>query len=483
MATILHDMAANNAWQRGMKGLSTGAKLVVVGLLALLMSLGAVFLDNLVDERTGRRAEAVKEISAHVGGAQTFLGPTLVVPYSTTVTPPPVVAADGKTVMPVQQMLSRGVYVVFPTTASATVTVKTEERRRAMFRVPVFQADEEMTADFDLAGVPNTLPSDAVMDWNNAEMVVGVSDARGALADAVMTTASGTDAMTPAATVPRLSYGPKDAPERLTYLGKNMRGVALPSAKFAVSVKLRFSGAQHIAMLPYGKSTRVEMRGDWANPSFNGGLLPASREVSKAGFHAVWTVPFIARGVAAQGDAEQISGLDTTTLGVSFAEVADPYQSMTRSVKYAPLFLGLVFLTYFLFEVTTGKRLHVAQYLLVGLAQLIFYLLLLSFAERAGFDAGFLIAGGASVALLATNVGWVFASKLQAMRAAGIFGALYSMIYMLLRLEDNAPMVGAIGSFAAVAAAMYFTRSTDWYGAGMQAAVAAGPRVDRVGEL
>jgi inner membrane protein len=44
-----------------------------------------------------------------------------------------------------------------------------------------------------------------------------------------------------------------------------------------------------------------------------------------------------------------------------------------------------------------------------------------------------------------------------------VFTLLYLLIYMLLRLEDNALLVGAIASFLAVAAVMYFTREIDWY--------------------
>jgi inner membrane protein len=156
--------------------------------------------------------------------------------------------------------------------------------------------------------------------------------------------------------------------------------------------------------------------------------------------------------------------LDGTALGVSFIEVADPYQSVNRSLKYVLLFLGLVFLSYFMFEVTTGKRVHPAQYVLVGIAQIIFYLLLLSLAERIGFDLGFLLAGAATVVLLSLNAGWIFASRAQAARGFVIFTLLYVLIYTLLRLEDNALLVGAVASFMAVAAAMYLTRRTDWFG-------------------
>jgi inner membrane protein len=145
---------------------------------------------------------------------------------------------------------------------------------------------------------------------------------------------------------------------------------------------------------------------------------------------------------------------------------------VSRSLKYVLLFLGMLFLSYFIFEVTTGKRVHPAQYILVGIAQIIFYLLLLSFAERIGFDFGFLLAGSATVILLSANAGWIFASRMQGLRALLCFGLLYTLIYMLLRLEDNALLVGAIASFLAVAAAMYFTRGIDWYS---QLAVAGTP--------
>jgi len=171
------------------------------------------------------------------------------------------------------------------------------------------------------------------------------------------------------------------------------------------------------------------------------------------------------RSQGAENAVQQMSSHPSgqqTLLGSSIKTV-DSYRSINRSLKYVLLFLGLVFLTYFIFEVTTGKRVHPAQYLLVGTAQIIFYLLLLSIAEKIGFDLAYLIAAGATVALLSVNAGWIFTSSSQGMKALAVFSLLYALIYMLLRLEDDALLIGAIASFAAVAAAMYFTRKIDWY--------------------
>jgi inner membrane protein len=430
---------------------SMGMKLIVVCALALFMTIPALFVGGLVDERTRRAADVVQEISGHVGGQQTFLGPTLAIPY----TIPPQSPNDTA---------KHGMYLVFPTTASGALKTATEERRRSLFKVPVFQADLKLDATFDLSGVPSSAPQGAVLDWSRAEFLVGVSDARGAQSDALLTANGKTSTLIPAAITQYLDIGTgKNQPVRLTLFGARAEGIATPNARFDVTSAMRFSGAQRVAVLAYGNTTHLTAQGDWPSPGFDGGFLPVTRQVSSHGFTAEWSVPFIARSVRAEGDSESITGLDATALAISFVEVADPYQSVTRSLKYVLLFLGLLFLSYFVFEVTTGKRVHPAQYVLVGIAQIIFYLLLLSLAERIGFDLSFMLAGAATVGLLSANAGWVFSSRLQGIRAAAIFTLLYALIYLLLRLEDNALLVGAIASFLAVAAAMYFTRRIDWY--------------------
>lgn len=430
---------------------SLGVKLFVVCGLALVMLIPALLVGGLVDERTTRAAQVVNEISAHVGGQQTFLGPTLAVPYT---------VPRSATELP-----AHGMYLVFPAQASATLKTTTEERRRSLFKVPVFQADAKFDASFDLTGVPTALPQSAELDWSRAEILVGVTDARGALADATVTIDGKTSTLVPAEIAPSMSINEDQGSQlKLTLFGSKVDGSAKPGAQFKVSSALRFSGAQRIAVLAYGKTTHVTSEGDWPSPGFDGGFLPVNRTVSGNGFTAEWSVPFIARGVRAEGESDTITGLGATALGVSFIEVADPYQSVNRALKYVPLFLGWVFISYFIFEVTTGKRVHPAQYLLIGIAQVIFYLLLLSLAERIGFDVGFLLASAATVSLLAANAAWIFSSRTQGFRALAIFGCLYGLIYLLLRLEDNALLVGAIASFLAIAAAMYFTRGIDWYG-------------------
>jgi inner membrane protein len=447
----MNDLSLQSAIQNKFRSISTGVKLIVVCILALLMTIPSLFVSNLIEERTQRAKDVVKEISDHVGGQQTFLGPTLAIPY--------IIPAQSKT-----DTVKRGTYFIFPAQGSAAIKTTTEERHRSLFKVPVFQAEMQLDATFDLAGAPTAAPQGAQLDWSRAELVVGVSDARGALADGTLTIDGKTSTFNPAEICPHVYIG-SDQTQRLklTLFGAPTGLTEKPAGPLKVSTSLRFSGAQRIALLAYGRTTHLSMQGDWPNPGFDGGFLPVTRTVTPAGFNAEWSVPFIARDVPTEGPVYIFSNLDATALGISFIEVADPYQSVNRSLKYVLLFLGLIFLSYFVFEVTTGKRVHAAQYILIGIAQIIFYLLLLSFAERIGFDLAFLIAGAATVILLSLNAGWVFASRAEAFKAFAIFSSLYVLIYLLLRLEDNALLIGAIASFAAVAAAMYITRSINWY--------------------
>jgi inner membrane protein len=447
---------------------SMGLKLLLVCALALVMSVPALFVFAILMDRTHRADQVTAEIGRIVGGPQTFLGPVIAVPYQA----PP----QGKDQGPTQ-----GVYVVFPSQARANVSAATELRTRSLFHVPVFRSDIDFDASFDLTGAGSGAPTGAVLDWSRAQILVGASDLRGAMSDVTLVAAGKPLALAPSPLLSETNAPLGETPDRpiavsdsLKLVGVSAGGLAAPGAKFGVAAKLKFSGAQRLAILAYGKTTSVQAKSDWPSPSFDGGFLPLTRQVSDKGFTASWTVPFIARGAPSEGTADVLTKLGPTSIGVSFVEPGNPYQSVGRSLKYAVLFVGLVFLAYFVFETTSRRRVHPAQYLLVGLAQMIFYLLLLSIAEQTGFDWAFLIAAGGTVSLISAYAGWVFESRGRGALALVVFGLLYGLIYVLMKLEDLALLVGAVSSFAAIAAVMYLTRRIDWYGVKAQAAKEAG---------
>jgi inner membrane protein len=425
-----------------------GLKLLIVCTLAFSMTIPGYYVGGLVDDRTNRAAEVMRQISSASGGGQTFLGPTLAIPYRGS----PVGASPADA------------YLVFPNTASATLKMATEERRLSLFKIPVYRADVKFDADFDLARPLSAVPPGRELDWSRAEILAGVSDSRGALDDATLSTDGKTIPLLPEETFADLLFGAEHAERlKLAFFGTRLDAVAQPDSRFHITASMRFSGAQKVSVLAYGKTTRLSAQGDWPNPGFGVSFLPLRRTVTRTGFTSEWSIPFIARGVRAEGPASSMAALERAAPGITFVEPADPYQSVGRSLKYELLFVGLIFLRYFVLEGAAGKRVHPAQYVLVGIAQMVFYLLLLSLAERIGFDWAFLLAGGATVGLLATNAGWVFASRLQGIRALAAFTLLYVVIYLLLRAEDNALLVGAIAGFLAIGATMYLTRRIDWY--------------------
>src|ERR1019366_5215579 len=205
--------------------------------------------------------------------------------------------------------------------------------------VPVYRSDITFNASFDLTGVPAYAPAGAVLDWGRAEFLVGASDARGAKADAMITIAGKTETFVPAAALDSLRIDLHGSETQLSLFGAPAAGIAVPNSKFDATAVMKFSGAQRFAILAFGKTTTVAVKGDWPHPGFNGGFLPAKQTITPQGFEADWSVPFIARGVQSEGSADTITRLGRTAMGVSFVELADPYQSVTRSLKYALLFI------------------------------------------------------------------------------------------------------------------------------------------------
>ena len=453
----------------GLISRSKGTKLLIVCLLAVLMAIpaGCVFL--LLLDRTHRAEQVTAEIGGLMGGPQTFLGPVISVPY--TIPARTETDAQGnKTLLPP----STSTLIVFPQTGTATAGSRSEVRSRSLFRVPVYTTDLHFTAHFDLTQV--AAPAGGTLDWNKAQLLSGASDSRGARKD-ISAMIDGTSATLAPAAEGAQTIGSDQGSSQLDLFAAPPTGID-PTAPHDIGLDMSFTGAQKIGILAFAKSSDVTIAGDWNTPSFGGGFLPAARafhhtrdaplvkgeDELKSGFKASWSVPFVARGLPAVIGFDGLSSLGKSELTVTFVENTNPYQNVGRSLKYALLFVGLVFLTYFVFESTSRRELHPAQYVLIGLAQITFYLLLLSLAERIGFDAAFAVAAAATVGLISSYAGMVFHSKARGLAALGVFTLLYGMIYTLMRLEDYALLVGAVAAFATIATVMVLTRNINWYG-------------------
>jgi inner membrane protein len=428
---------------------SLGLKLLLVCALAALMSIPAIFVGIVFWDRMSQSDKATNEISQTVGGQQTLLGPVLAVAYT-------VPSPDPK------EPSYNGYYVVYPETGAATAKLDVKPKSRSIYVVPVFDSDVTFDAQFAaISKTPRDLPSNARVDWDRARLIMGVSDLRGAKSEAVLTLPGGaTRTFEPAAETQAGGYA-------LNVIGVPAADLAAAGAPFSVKAQMRITGAKRFAFLPFAKATKTAISSNWADPSFEGGFLPGdNRTITEQGFNASWDVPYLARNVAAAQASPSLSfdNLFTRDMAVKLVKEDTAYRFIARSLKYSPLFIGLVFIAYFLFEVSSGRRVHPAQFILIGLAQAVFYLLLLAFSEHIGFDAAFLVAAVAAVGQIGLYAGAVFGSKAYAIRALAVFAGVYALLYVLMRLEAYALVVGAIASFVAIALTMWMTRNVDWYG-------------------
>jgi len=193
--------------------------------------------------------------------------------------------------------------------------------------------------------------------------------------------------------------------------------------------------------------------------------LPEGREISSTGFNAQWQVPYLARGVPGawlQGEFD-VRDVDRTAFGVRLFTPTDGYTSVGRSLKYAIFFIGFLMLMFFLIEAASKDRVHAAQYILIGLAQVVFYLLLLAFSEHMATFAAYFTASLATISVTSLYAVTAFRSKARGMATFAVLGVIYAMQYALVLLEDYALLIGAVLAFFAVALTMYVTRRLNWY--------------------
>jgi inner membrane protein len=418
------------------------------------MAVPAGFVYMIFTQRAIAAQTAIMDVTSLQAGSQNLMGPVIVVPFERDAV---------TTVANINQVRSRtGHMVLYAETGQANAELATEIRKRGLQQVPVYNVTANFIATFNTDRIAADAPAGAVLRWSDARIVMNVSDLRGAK-DAQITVAGRPLEVAP---VELDRTDSDDQPNQtLRVLGGSLGWTEAPtSATLPVRAILNVSGAQNISLATFARDTTIALNGNWGAPSFDSGVLPDTREVQANAFSANWRIPFLARSVPGAGADLWFDRLMSP--GASLIDEASPYQSVDRALKYAPMFIGLVFLTYFLFEVTSGRRAHPAQYVLVGLAQTIFYMLLLSISEVAGFNIGFITAAVGTVLALSLYAGSVFGSRMAAVKALGVFSMLYGLIYVLLRQEDYALLVGSIASFLAIAGTMWMTRKLDWYGVG-----------------
>ncbi len=421
-------------------------KMLLIGFLVLVLLIPLLMIRGLVDERSRRRMEAEDEIVRQSGGEQTIAGPMLVVPFLER-------ATDDKG--RVVETVERAVFL--PRTLEIDGSLVPEIRRRGIYEVMLYRADLEVKASF---GMPDFTPwrvdaRDVL--WKEAAIVLEVAGMNGLRAPVELAHERAASAFAPAKGESGLFPGAIRAALPAGAIG------AGGAADFSLSLSLQ--GGKSIGFLPFGEQTRVRLASSWPSPSFNGSFLPVDRSLASDGFSADWSVLSLGRSYpqawrSGEIEAEALRG---SRFAVDLMIPVDAYLKSERSVKHGVLFVLLPFVALFLHEVWTRRRVHPMQYLLIGCAECLFYLLLLSLSEHMAFDAAYAASASATVALVSAYAAAALGGWKRAGAAAALLAAAYGFLYAALQSEDYSLLIGSVGLFLILAAVMLSTRKVDWY--------------------
>ena len=451
---------------------------VAISLLAALMS-----VRNLVHERQNRAREVQASMATYSAGAQSINGPLLVFPYRSTVT---TWVGEGKpgsgqgnwTVQRSQQAL-----VLSAKSLKVDGQLASETLKRGIFEARIFSGAITLSGNFELPAInPASITGNAgagqqaEVQWGEPLLVLGLGDTRGIralegkLGEESLRFTSGSGASWQGTGVHALA-------DKLSAAASLATGTNLP-----FDIKLELAGSEGLLIEPSAEQTRIDLRSNWQHPSFTGSLAPSKREVSDAGFNAQWAINQLATGSATMRCKNEAANASRPTIasallttaytgcervaaamvGVNLIDPVDRYMLSERTLKYAELFLLVVFAAVLVMEVVRRVAVHPVQYALVGAALALFFLLSLALSEHLPFWQAYWAAALACSGLLTYYASYVMRGKL----AGAIFGALvaglFGVLYAILQSESLALLLGSVALFALLAGIMVLTRHVDW---------------------
>ncbi len=414
-----------------------------IAFLVLLLLIPTFIIMFLVTERKERKQEVTKEIGNKWAGPQTITGPYISVPY---------------TYLSNNNMVEKKTLYLLPDELTIQGNLDPSIRYRSIYKVPVYTAQPlELKGNF-CANKNWTVGIDSsLINWKEARLCLGISDLKGLKSETVVWAGSKL----------LMQAGLPDT-------GIADQGLSVPLSldpsfllnEFEFSASLVLQGSEKLYCLPLGASTTVLLKSTWALPAFDGKYLPDSEKISKTGFEAKWQFSSFNRDFSQQftNTGNSLKSVRASALGVILLSPVAAYGQTMRSLKYAILVIALSFFALFFTEIFQKRAVHPLQYILIGMALVLFYTLLLSISEYIAFPIAYLTAATATIALLTWYTQSIFRKTSATVIFGGLLSTLYLFIYILIQMEDNALLFGSIGLFVLLAVAMYLSRKVDWYG-------------------
>ncbi len=427
-----------------------GIKPFIILVMVLLFLIPVNMINSLIQDRNFYFKEASESILQPKGGEPNLEGLVLAVPYT--------VLTEKKDAQGLTTYDKLTYYIVsVPENLTINTNIEPEYLKRGIFEVPVFNCTVNAQGAFSPVEYEHYNIDEELIQWDNALLLLGISNKKNFTQTPAITAEKSSlslSLLSPYESSPFSNTVFYDVPAKFAREGFN----------YTMNIQLQGGNALHIT--PLASNNSFSVTSSWITPGFSGGWLPQERIITESGFLAEWNIAGLSTDYSKTWLSHKMpaSSSSVEKVDISFLTPVDNYQKAERSVKYALLFLIIPFLAIFIFEVFTKIQIHPVQYCLIGLADVIFYLLLLSVSEHLSFVVTYWIAS-ASVSLLML----FYASAIFKKIKWGCFFALvqfvsYIFLFGTLQAEDYALLIGSLGLFFVVVLLMVLTRKIDWYG-------------------
>ncbi|MFZ6873340.1 cell envelope integrity protein CreD [Undibacterium sp. Di27W] len=456
-------------------------KIAIVGLLAILLFVPLGMIQATISERIHYREEAVRSITADSVSEQLIVGPVLVVPYTETWEDESFDATLNKTVR--RQLSANRKHYIYPNDMQVMGNIDTDQRYRGIHKVLVYTGHHKIAGDFMLPELSSMIQKDnpkAIITLTEKPYIsMGLSDTRGLQ------------------NFPTLKWGEQAIEfKQGSGLSAFQRGIhaSLDDVELASAKQVKFKidldvdGIEKLSFAPLAKNNQVKLSSNWQHVQYSGRFLPSpkGRTNDDKGVSATWNISSLSSNAQLQmtklenagaavnmraGNPSEIGNPESAAspidvFSVSFIEPVNIYSQADRAVKYGLMFIALTFAAFFLFEVLKQLPIHPVQYTLVGLALVIFFLLLVSLSEKISFVLAYLTASAACILLIGIYLANVLHNWKRGLGFAGALTILYGILFGLLSSENNAMMMGSLLLFAVLSGIMLATRKVDWYSLG-----------------
>lgn len=416
-------------------------KALVIGFLTIILLIPGIMIQDLIRERQDRSVETIEKINAKWSNAQTICGPVLTIPYTTQVD------ANNKTV------LQEHTISITPENLNIDTQLFPEERYYGIYKTILYKSEIDLSGNFDKINYQKT--DNSTIHWEQAYLTIGVSDLRGITENISFTLDNKQYPVEAAGNYDRLMG-------KILVVSLNNADTLLTGQPLNFNCKIKLNGSSNINFIPIGKTSKVHVAGTWKSPGFIGNFSP-EHTITENGFDANWSVLRFNRSIPETWIDNQVETFEDASFGVNLIDPVNHYQQNMRSAKYAFMFIALTFVVFFFVEILTKKRIHPIQYLLVGIALILFYSLLLSISEQINFGIAYLIASIATIGLITVYTHSIFKNKVQTGGLAAMLCMLYIFLYVVLQLEDIALLIGSVGLFIILGIIMFFSRKINWY--------------------